>query len=149
MHAGRDIARDRILFFNGGGNCTRHAIHALNGVGHFLHGAHRIAGGRLNGGDLRADLFRRARGLRCQGLHFGCHNREALAGITSTRGFNRGIQSKKIGLAGDIGDQPHHITDLIRRFRKPAYSGPGRMGAFNRILGRACRFRHLARDFGD
>ena len=91
----------------------------------------------LDGGDLLGNLLGRARGLVGERLHLGGHHREALAGLAGARRLDGGIERQQIGLRGDLGNQPDHRADALRRLVERADGLVGPLGVGDR------RARHL------
>ena len=42
-------------------------------------------------------------------------------GLPGARRLDRGVQGEKVGLPGDVGDQPHHVADPPRRLGQAAH----------------------------
>ncbi len=86
--------------------------HALGDAADRLDGA----GGRaLHRKNLAGYFLSRIGGLHGQRFHFRSHDREAPARLAGARGFDRGVERKQVGLAGNVADQLDHVADLLRR----------------------------------
>ena len=116
---GRDLGNGRRLLAAGARDVldqlgafldrTEHVDQLLGGFCHQL-----AAGGDFTSRLLDQHLhFARSRRSRLsEAPHFDGHHRKALARITGTRRFNRCIQRQKVGLEGDVVDQPDDVGDL-------------------------------------
>ena len=94
-------------------------------------------------GDFRSGVF----GLYREIFDFGCNNREAFTCVASTRGFDRRVQGKQVGLTGDVVDQLNDAANFLRRHLQSFNSG-GRI--FDFVDDRShCRrrFRNTRGDF--
>jgi hypothetical protein len=87
-----------------------------------------------------------ARGLGGELLHLARHHREALARLARARRLDRGVQRQQVGLAGDVGDEAHHLADLRRGLGQAAHGRVGGLRALHRLARRLRGVRHLARD---
>ena len=62
-----------------------------------------------------SEIFSGVFGLYREIFDFGCNDREAFTCVASTRGFDRRVQGKQVGLTGDVVDQLNDAADFLRR----------------------------------
>ena len=137
------------MFLHRRRNVGNHAADIGNRAANALDCRYRIPGGRLNLPDLMGDLVGRPGGLLGEAFDLRRHHCEALAGIARPRCLNRCVQRQQIGLAGDIGDQPDDIADLLRAIRQRLHDRVGPPRIIGSLLGHLRRLHHLAADLAD
>ena len=114
LHIAGDVFGDRILLLDRARDRSRDFRNAADGAADFLDRGDGFAGRHLHARDLRPDFFSGFGSLRGELLHLGRHDCETAARLRRARGLDGRIESKKIGLLGDGGDQRHHVTDTGR-----------------------------------
>lgn len=103
----------------------------------------------LDLGDAGTDFLGGARGLCCQTLNLGRHDRKATTRLACARRFDGGVQRQQVGLAGNAGYQLDHMFDLLGAFRQRANGCVSAACAINCVAGDLGRLRNLAADLGD
>jgi hypothetical protein len=88
-------------------------------------------------------------GLVRQAFDLFGNDGEPLARIAGARCLNRGIQRKKIGLLGNVGDELNHRPDFLRRRLQALHLPVGHRGLFGSLGQIRRRFTDLAADFLD
>ena len=58
------------------------------------------------------DFLRRIRGMRRQGVHFAGHDGKSAPSIADPRRLDTSIQRQKIGLEGNVANQPRDMGNL-------------------------------------
>ena len=106
----------------------------------------RLAGGRLDLGDLGADLAGRLAGLRRERLHFGRHHRKAAPGLARARRLDGGVERKQVGLFGDCRDDADDLADVLRGLRQRADGLAGIRRALDRAAADVGALAHLVGD---
>src|SRR3546814_5650485 len=97
----RDLPRRRLLLLDGAGDGGGDLVDLADGLGDGADGAHRVAGGRLDAGNLVADVLGRLGGLHGERLHLAGHHGEALAGLAGARRLDGRVERQPGGLLGD------------------------------------------------
>ena len=79
--------------------------------------------------------------------HFLRNDGKTLSGLARTRGFNAGIEGKKVGLEGDFVDHPDNLADLVGRRLDLGHRRHGLADDLTRLLGVGARDGHHLRGF--
>jgi hypothetical protein len=149
QHVAGYFLRRGALLLDRGGDLARYFVDLGNRAADDLDGVDGFARCVLDILYLRGDFLRRLGGLIGQRLYFTRHHGEAPAMLARARRLDRGVQGEQVGLARDILDQRHHLTDLLRTRRKSLDHGIG-AARFIRGLGRDFRRTgHLLSDAVD
>ena len=98
---------------------------------------------------MSADLIRCLRGLLGETLDLGCHYRESPARLTGARGFDRGVEREKVGLACNVADKLDDIANAGGVLEQALDRRIGAIGLRNGFLRDRGRLRDLTADFVD
>ena len=114
LHVTRDLLGRRTLLLHRTGDRGGNLIHFIDRRGDALDRAHGFAGRSLNRRNLGPDLVGGLRGLFGEALDLGRHHGESPARFAGARRFDRGIERKQVGLAGDFTDELDDLADAGR-----------------------------------
>ena len=106
-----DFLGGRPLFLDGRRDTGGNLPDLVNDGGDVLDGADGVPGLLLHRGDLLADLAGGPGGLVSQAFDFVGHHGEAFSGLSGPCRLDGGVESQKIGLAGDVVDQFHNLAN--------------------------------------
>ena len=109
-----NLARRCTLLFHRAGHSHHLLGHFPDQIANLPDRFHSLIGVGLNRVDLGGYLLRRLPCLRRQVLHLRRDDCEALTRIPGPRRLNGSIQGEKVGLFRDVGNQLHHLADLLR-----------------------------------
>ena len=145
-HIGDQALRRGALLIHRGGNRIGHERELVDRLGNRADRRHRVAGGRLDLGDLGADLTGCLAGLRRERLHLGRDDRKAPSRLAGTRGLDRGVEREQIGLLGNRRDDADDVADVLRGLGERTDGLPRVGGTLHRGAADVGAFLHLHGD---